>query len=94
MHDACFMKCFWAPNNVVKYDDKTNPNVWLEDYCIACRVGGADGDLFIIQFFPFTWPAVRAWLDHLPRNLIDCYEDLMEILIGNFQGTYVQPGNR
>jgi hypothetical protein len=52
MHDACFMKCFRAPNNIVKYDDKTNPNVWLEDYCIACRVGGADDDLFIIQFFP------------------------------------------
>jgi hypothetical protein len=32
-------------------------------------------------------------LDHLPRNVIDDCEDLKEIFIGNFQGTYVRPGN-
>jgi hypothetical protein len=35
----------------------------------------------------------RAWLDHLPQNMIDSWEDLREIFIGNFQGTYVQPGD-
>jgi hypothetical protein len=33
------------PNNVVKYDGKTIPNVSLEDYRLACRAGD---DLFII----------------------------------------------
>jgi hypothetical protein len=32
MHNACFLKHFRAPNIIVKYDGKTNPNVWLEDY--------------------------------------------------------------
>jgi hypothetical protein len=50
--DACFPKCFRAPNNIAKYDSKTNPNVWLEDYRLACRASGADSDLFIIQFLP------------------------------------------
>jgi hypothetical protein len=27
------------------------------------------------------------------KNSIDCWEDLKEIFIGNFQGTYVHPGN-
>jgi hypothetical protein len=42
---------------------------------------------------PSTWPRRRAWHDHLPRNTIDCWEDLKEIFTGNFQGTYVRPGN-
>jgi hypothetical protein len=33
VRDACFLKYFWAPNNVVKYDGKINPSVWLENYC-------------------------------------------------------------
>jgi hypothetical protein len=42
------LNVFWVPNNVVKYDGNTNPNVWLEDYHLACTTGGADDDLFII----------------------------------------------
>jgi hypothetical protein len=48
MHDACFPKCLQALHNVVKYDGKTNPSIWLEDYHLVCRAGGADDDLFII----------------------------------------------
>jgi hypothetical protein len=40
VHDACFPKCFQASNNIIKYDGRTNPIVWLEDYCLVCRVGG------------------------------------------------------
>jgi hypothetical protein len=65
VRDACFPKCFWAPNNIIKCDGKTNPSVWLEDYHLACRVGGADNDLFIIQFHPIYFADTsRAWLDH------------------------------
>jgi hypothetical protein len=51
-------------------------------------------DLFITQFLPiyladFAW----VWLDHLPINVIDSWDDLWEIFIGNFQGTYVRLGN-
>jgi hypothetical protein len=49
MRDACFPKRFRAPTNIIKYDSKTNPSIWLEDYRIACRTGGVDNDLFIIQ---------------------------------------------
>ena len=48
VRDAPFPRPFLAPSNVVKYDGKTNPSVWLEDYRLACRAGGADDDLFII----------------------------------------------
>jgi hypothetical protein len=94
VRDACFPKHFWAPNNIVKYDGKTNPCIWLENYRLACRADGADSDLFIIQFLPiYLADTSRAWLDHLPKNSIDCWEDLKEIFTSNFQGTYVRPGN-
>jgi hypothetical protein len=52
MHDACFPKHFRALGNVIKYDGKTNPSVWLEDYRLMCKSGRANNDLFIIQFLP------------------------------------------
>jgi hypothetical protein len=52
VHDVCFPRRFHVPNNIIKYDSKTNPSVWLEDYHVACRAGGADDELFIIQFLP------------------------------------------
>jgi hypothetical protein len=73
VRDACFPKHFRSSNNVVKYDGKTSPNVWLEDYRLVCRAGGVDDNLFIIQFRPtYLADTARAWLNHLPRNLIDC----------------------
>jgi hypothetical protein len=47
--DVCFPKCFWTPNNIIMYDDKTNHIICLEDYHL---MGGVDDDLFIIQFIP------------------------------------------
>jgi hypothetical protein len=94
VRDAHFLRHFRAPGNVVKYDGKTNPSVWLEDYRLKYRVGGVNDDLFIIQFLPiYLVDSARAWLDHLPRNVINRWDGHREINAGNFQGTYVCPGN-
>jgi hypothetical protein len=94
LHDVCFPKRFWVTNNIVKYDCKTNPSVWLEDYRLTCRVGGVDDDLFMIQFLPiYLADTSRAWLDHLLRNSVDCWEDIKEIFTGNFHGMYMRPDN-
>jgi hypothetical protein len=85
--DACFPKRFRVPNNIVKC-------VRLEDYHLTCKAGKVDSDMFIIQFLPiYLANTSKAYLDHLPRNLIDCWEDIKEIFTGNFQGTYIRPGN-
>jgi exonuclease III len=41
-----------VPSNVVKYDGKTNPSVWLEDYHLAGKASETVDDLFIIQLLP------------------------------------------
>jgi hypothetical protein len=48
MRNAHFPRRFRVSDNVAKYDEKTNPNVWLEDYRLTCRAGGANDDLYMI----------------------------------------------
>jgi hypothetical protein len=94
IHDARFPKHFRASNNIVEYNGKTNSNFWLEDYRLTCKAGGANDDLFIIQFLPiYLADSASAWLHHLPRNVINSQEDLREIFTSNFQGTYMHPRN-
>jgi hypothetical protein len=51
-----------------------------------CRAGGVNEDLFIIKFLPiYLADSARAWLDHLPRNVIDSLDDLREIFTDNFR---------
>jgi hypothetical protein len=70
------------------------PSVSLEDSHLACQAGGVFDDFFIIQFvLIYLTSFARAWLDHLPRSVIDSWEDLQEIFTPNFQGTYVWRGN-
>ena len=78
----------------MKYTGDTNPGVWLEDYRLACRAGGATDECFIIQYLPICLGEnVRACLDFLPADSISCWADLCKVFIGNFQGTYVRPGD-
>jgi hypothetical protein len=37
--------------------------------------------------------SVRTWLEHLPASQIHNWDDLVRTFVGNFQGTYVHPGN-
>ena len=61
---------------------------------LACRAGGTDDDLIIIQYLPFYLAkSARACLEHLPTDSIHLWADFKRIFVGNFQGTYVRPGN-
>jgi hypothetical protein len=73
---------------------ETRPELWLADYRLACQLGGADDDNLIIRNLPlFLSDATRAWLEHLPPMQISDWDDLVKAFAGNFQGTYVRPGN-
>jgi hypothetical protein len=68
--------------------------LWLADYWLACQLGGTDDDNLIIRNLPlFLSDAARAWLEHLPPAQISNWDDLVKAFAGNFQGTYVRPGN-
>ena len=51
-------------------------------------------DAVIIRNLPLHLAdATRTWLEHLPADQIHDWADLVKIFVGNFQGTYVHPGN-
>jgi hypothetical protein len=57
-------------------------------------LGGTDDDNLIIRNLPlFLSDAARALLEHLPPAQISDWDNLVKAFAGNFQGTYVHPGN-
>jgi hypothetical protein len=91
---APFPARFRAPTTITKYSGETRPELWLADYRLACQLGGADNDNLIIRNLPlFLSEVARAWLEHLPPTQISDWDDLVKAFAGNFQGTYVRPGN-
>jgi hypothetical protein len=91
---APFLAWFRAPTTITKYSGETRPDLWLVDYRLACQLGGTDDDNLIIRNLPlFLSDAAWAWLEHLPPAQIFGWDDLVKAFVGNFQGTYVRPGN-
>jgi hypothetical protein len=91
---ASFPQCFRQPTSIDKYTGETNPRVWLNDYRLPCQLGGATTDEVIIRNLPLHLEdSARMWLGHLPASQIHNWDDLVCTFVGNFQGTYVRPGN-
>jgi hypothetical protein len=91
---ATFPQRFRQPTTIVKYNWETDPRVWLNDYRLACQLGGATSDEVIIRNLPLHLiDLARTWLEHLPASQIHNWDDLVRMFVGNFQGTYVRPGN-
>jgi hypothetical protein len=67
---------------------------WLNDYRLACQLGGATTDEVIIRnLLLHLADSARMWLEHLQASQIHNWDDLVRTFVGNFQGTYVRPGN-
>jgi hypothetical protein len=91
---ASFPQRFHQPTSIDKYTGKMDPRVWLNDYRLACQLGDATTDEVIICNLPLHLAdSARTWLEHLPPSQIHNWDDLVRTFIGNFQGTYVRPGN-
>jgi hypothetical protein len=91
---AAFPQRFRQPTTIIKYNGETDPRVWLNDYRLACQLGGATSDEVIIRNLPLHLAdSARTWLEHLPASQIHNWDDLVRTFVGNFQGMYVRPGN-
>jgi hypothetical protein len=89
-----FPQRFRQPTSIGKYTGETDPRVWLNDYRLACQQGEATTVEVIIHNLPLhLTDSARTWHKHLPASLIHNWDDLVCTFVGNFQGTYVRPGN-
>jgi hypothetical protein len=91
---ASFPQRFCHPTSIDNYTGETDPRVWLNDYRLACQLGGTTTDEVIIRNLPLHLAdSARTWLEHLPPSQIHNWDNLVHTFVGNFQGTYVRPGN-
>jgi hypothetical protein len=91
---ASFPQRFRQPTSIDKYNGETDPRVWLNDYRLACQLGGATTDEVIIcNLSLHLADSAWTWLEHLPPSQIHNWDDLVRTFMGNFQGTYVRTGN-
>jgi hypothetical protein len=82
---ANFPQHFHQPTTIVKYNGETDPRVWLNDYRLACQLGGATSDEVIIRNLPLHLAdSARTWLEHLPASQIHNWNDLVRTFVGNF----------
>jgi hypothetical protein len=82
---ASFPQRFRQPTTIVKYNGETDPRVWLNDYRLACQLGGATNDEVIICNLPLHLAdSARTWLEHLPASQIHNWDDLVRTFVGNF----------
>jgi hypothetical protein len=66
-----FPQCFRQPALIDKYMGEMDPRVWLNDYRLACQLGGATTDEVIIRNLPLHLAdSARKWLEHLPASQI------------------------
>jgi hypothetical protein len=66
---ASFAQRFCHPTSIDKYTGETDPSVWLNDYGLACQLGGATTDEVIIRNLPLHCAdSARTWLaSHIYR---------------------------
>jgi hypothetical protein len=68
---ASFPQRFRQPTSIDKYNGKMDPRVWLNDYRLACQLGGATTDEVIIRNLPLHLvDSAQTWLEHLPTSQI------------------------
>jgi hypothetical protein len=73
-----FPQCFGQPTSIDKYTRETDPPVWLNDYRLACQLGGATTDEVIIRNLPLHLvDSAWTWLEHLPASQIHNWDDLV-----------------
>jgi hypothetical protein len=64
-----FHQRFRQPTSIDKYMGETDSRVWLNNYRLACQLGGATTDEVIIRNLPLHLAdSARTWLEHLPAN--------------------------
>jgi hypothetical protein len=71
IHTGNFPQHFRQPTTITKYMGETDPRVWLNNYRLACQLGGATTDAVIIRNLPrHLADSTRTWLEHLPSSQI------------------------
>src|SRR3954463_16766849 len=79
-------KGFQLPRHTPKYNGSVKPEDWLTDYMTAVRIAG-DSRRLAVRYAPLMLQgSSRTWLNSLPRDSVNCWEDFQSAFVHNFTG--------
>ena len=79
---------FKAPREIEKYDPTQDPVVWVDTYLMAMGIAGHT-ELLAARYLPLLMEgSTRQWINTLPANSIDSWEDMRTAFIKHCQDNY------
>ena len=79
---------FKSPKEIEKYDPKEDPVAWIDNYLMAMGIAGHT-DLLAARFLPMMMGGpTRQWVNTLPTNSIDSWEEMRNAFVQHLQGSY------
>src|ERR1041384_3374258 len=86
-----FPKAFTLPRDTPKYNGAVKPEDWLFDYLTAVRIAGGNRRV-AVRYAPLMLQGTaRTWLNSLPKDSVNCWEDFTSAFTHNFTSTYDRP---
>jgi hypothetical protein len=79
--------------NIQKYDNCSDPDIWLSTYYVTIKAAGGHFDHMAAYFPQVMGDAPSLWLNNLPEGSIMSWPDLYQAFTSNFQVTYNHPEN-
>ena len=87
-----FPKGFTLPRDTPKYNGTVKPEDWLTNYMTAVGIAGGNRRV-VVRYAPLMLQgSARSWLNSLPANSVNCWQDFDDAFVRNFTGTYERPG--
>jgi hypothetical protein len=79
---------FRAPKEIEKYKPTLDPVVWIDSYLMAIGIA-SHTNLLAARYLPLMMEgSTRQWINTLPPNNIDSWEDMRLTFIKHFEGSY------
>jgi hypothetical protein len=71
--------------NIQKYDDRSDPNIWLSTYYVTIKAAGGSFD-HMAAYFPLVMgDAPSLWLNNLSAGSIALWANLSRAFMSNLQ---------
>src|SRR3954468_10424706 len=86
-----FPKGFTLPRDTPKYNGSVKPEDWLSDYLIAVPIAGGSRRVAVRYAPLMLHGSARTWLNSLPKDSVNCWEDFTSAFVHNFTSTYERP---
>src|SRR3954471_14770334 len=83
-----FPKGFTLPRDTPKYNGTVKPEDWLTDYMTAVGITAGSRRVAVLYDPMMLEGSALSWLNSLPSNNVNCWEDFTTAFIQNFTSTY------